>query len=112
MRKWEDNKAWFMVIPVFLVVAVSAIIPLMTVVNYSLQDIFGPGQRVYVGLEWYKKALTDSRLHDALSRQLLFSSLVLLIEIPLCIMIALMMPKKGWGASLSLALVALPLLIP
>ena len=68
MNKWEDNKAWFMVIPVFLVVAVSAILPLMTVVNYSLQDIFGPGQRVFVGLEWYKEALTNPRLHDALSR--------------------------------------------
>ena len=42
MNKWEDNKAWFLVIPVFLIVAVSAILPLMTVVNYSLQDIFGP----------------------------------------------------------------------
>jgi len=112
MNKWEDNRAWFMVIPVFLVVAVSAIIPLMTVVNYSIQDIFGPGQRVFVGLEWYKNALTDPRLHAALNRQLLFSSLVLLIEIPRGIAIALMMPKKGWGASLSLVLVALPLLIP
>ena len=112
MNKWEDNKAWFLVIPVFLVVAVSAILPLMTVVNYSIQDIFGPGQRVFVGMEWYKEALTDQRLHDALGRQLLFSTLVLLIEIPLGILIALMMPKRGWGASLSLVLVALPLLIP
>ncbi|PLX94477.1 MAG: ABC transporter permease [Desulfuromonas sp.] len=112
MKKWDDNKAWFMVIPVFLVVAVSAILPLMTVVNYSIQDIFGPDNRIFVGIEWYREVLTDSRLHDALNRQLLFSSLVLLIEIPLGILIALMMPKKGWGASLSLVLVALPLLIP
>ena len=112
MKKWENNKAWFMVIPVFLVVAVSAILPLMTVVNYSVQDIFGPDNRIFVATEWYKEVLTDERLHDALSRQLLFSALVLLIEIPLGIIIALMMPKKGWGASLSLVLVALPLLIP
>jgi len=112
MNKWQNNKAWFMVIPVFVVVAVSAIIPLMTVVNYSIQDIFGPGQRVFVGTEWYQEVLTDPRLHHALGRQMLFSCLVLLIEIPLGIIIALMMPKKGWGASLSLVLVALPLLIP
>ena len=87
MKKWENNRAWFMVIPVFLVVAISAILPLMTVVNYSIQDIFGPGNRVFVGLEWYKEVLTDHRLHDALQRQLLFSSLVLLIEIPLGILI-------------------------
>ena len=111
MNKWPDNKAWFMVIPVFLVVAVSAIIPLMTVVNYSVQDIFG-ASRIFVGVEWYQEVLANSRLQDALKRQLLFSSLVLLIEIPLGVVIALLMPKKGWTASLSLVLVALPLLIP
>lgn len=112
MNKWEDNKAWFLVLPVFIVVAFSAIIPLMTVVNYSIQDIFGPGERVFVGLEWFREVLSDARLHEALMRQFLFSGLVLLIEIPLGIGIALLMPKRGWGASLSLVLVALPLLIP
>lgn len=99
MEKWEDNKAWFLVLPVFIVVAFSAIIPLMTVVNYSIQDIFGPGNAVFVGTEWFKEMLTDKRLHDALWRQFLFSGLVLLIEIPLGILIALAMPKKGWGVS-------------
>ncbi len=112
MDKWEDNRAWFLVLPVFIIVAFSAIIPLMTVVNYSLQDIFGPGQRVFVGVEWFKEVLSDKRLHEALVRQFIFSGLVLLIEMPLGIIIALMMPKKGWGASLSLVMLALPLLIP
>ena len=112
MEKWEDNKAWFLVLPVFVIVAFSAIIPLMTVVNYSVQDIFGPGQRVFVGTEWFKAVLHDTRLHDALWRQFLFSGLVLLIEIPLGILIALMMPKRGWGVSASLVTLALPLLIP
>ncbi|RLB93907.1 MAG: sugar ABC transporter permease [Deltaproteobacteria bacterium] len=112
MDKWKDNKAWFLVLPVFILVAFSAIIPLMTVVNYSLQDIFGPGQRVFVGLEWFKEVLADKRLHDALGKQLIFSGLVLLIEMPLGILIALMMPKKGLTASISLVIIALPLLIP
>jgi len=112
MDKWEDNKAWFLVLPVFVIVAFSAIIPLMTVVNYSVQDIFGPGQRIFVGTEWFKEVLHDTRLHDALWRQFLFSGLVLLIEIPLGIAVALTMPKKGWGVSVSLVTVALPLLIP
>ncbi len=112
MEKWEDNKAWFLVLPVFIIVAFSAIIPLMTVVNYSVQDIFGPGQRVFVGAEWFEDVLHDSRLRDALWRQFLFSGLVLLIEIPLGIIIALMMPKRGWGVSASLVTLALPLLIP
>lgn len=112
MDKWQDNRAWFLVIPVFTIVAISAIIPLMTVVNYSVQDIFGPGQRVFVGIEWFEEVLGDSRLQDALVRQFLFSGLVLLIEIPLGVLIALAMPKKGWTVSLCLVLLALPLLIP
>jgi len=112
MEKWQNNRAWFLVLPVFVVVAFSAIIPLMTVVNYSVQDIFGPGQRVFVGTEWFEEVLADRRLHEALWRQFLFSGLVLVIEIPLGVMIALAMPKRGWGASASLVLLALPLLIP
>ena len=112
MDKWQDNRAWFLVIPVFAIVAISAIIPLMTVVNYSVQDIFGPGQRVFVGIEWFEEVLGDSRLQDALVRQFMFSGLVLLIEIPLGVLIALAMPKKGWTVSLCLVLLALPLLIP
>lgn len=112
MEKWENNRAWFLIIPVFVIVAFSAIIPLMTVVNYSVQDIFGPGQRYFVGTEWFEKVLHDYRLHDALWRQFLFSGLVLLIEMPLGIFIALLMPKKGLGSSASLVILALPLLIP
>ncbi len=112
MNKWQSNKAWFLVLPVFVIVAFSAVIPLMTVVNYSVQDIFGPGQRLFVGIEWFREVLLDTRLHDALFKQLAFSSLVLLIEMPLGIIIGLMMPKKGWTSSLCLVVLALPLLIP
>jgi glycerol transport system permease protein len=112
MDKWENNKAWFLVLPVFIVVAFSAIIPLMTVINYSVQDIWGPGQSVFVGTEWFEEMLGNKRLHDALWRQFLFSGLVLLIEMPLGILIALAMPKRGWGVSACLVTIAIPLLIP
>jgi glycerol transport system permease protein len=107
-----DNKAWLLVLPVFLIVAISAIIPLMTVVNYSVQDVLGPFQRVFVGTEWFEQVLNDGRLHGAFLRQLVFSGCVLLIQIPLGIAVALTMPIKGWQSSLCLVLVALPLLIP
>ncbi|GAB7023150.1 carbohydrate ABC transporter permease [Salidesulfovibrio brasiliensis] len=113
MQKWADNRAWFLILPVFLVVAFSAIIPLMTVVNYSVQDILGPGMSVFVGSEWYKEVLHNPRLHDALFRQLTFSFCVLAIEIPLGVGVALTLPrKKGVWASTCLVLLALPLLIP
>jgi glycerol transport system permease protein len=113
MHKAYDNKAWLLVLPVFVIVAFSAIIPLMTVVNYSVQDIIDPHHRIFVGTEWFKEVLTNSRLHLALGLQFLFSGLVLLIEIPLGVAIALMMPRRsGWAVSATLVLLALPLLIP
>ena len=103
--KVENNKAWFLVLPVFIIVAFSAIIPLMTVVNYSVQDIFDQNTSYFVGAEWFKQVMLDSRLHDALIRQFIFSFTILLIEIPLGIGVALMMPTKGRSASLCLILV-------
>ncbi len=101
-----------MVLPVFLLVAFSAIIPLMTVVNYSLQDTFGNNQFFWVGLDWFKEIIHSDRFHDAFFRQLLFSGIILAIEIPLGICIALAMPKKGWAVPVCLVTMALPLLIP
>ncbi|WP_020407138.1 carbohydrate ABC transporter permease [Hahella ganghwensis] len=112
MNKVENNKAWFLVLPVFLLVAFSAIIPLMTVVNYSVQDIFDQNTRYFVGTEWFRQMLFDTRLHEALLRQFMYSFSVLLIEVPLGIGVALLMPTKGKGASLALILIAIPLLIP
>ncbi|HZF52392.1 MAG TPA: sugar ABC transporter permease [Polyangiaceae bacterium] len=112
MVKPTNNRAWLFVIPVLAVVAFSAVIPLMTVVNYSVQDILGPEQRVFVGREWYVKVLTDPELHGAFLRQILFSLTILAIEIPLGVGIALAMPLRGIRASVTLVLLALPLLIP
>lgn len=112
MNKVENNAAWLLVVPVVLMVAFNAIMPLMAVVNYSVQDIFGPGQRLWVGTEWYEQVLRDQRLHEALLRQFFFSALVLVIEVPLGVMLALSLPKQGWQASVCMVLLALPLLIP
>jgi glycerol transport system permease protein len=112
MNKVPNNRAWWLVLPVFILVAFSALIPLMTVVNYSVQDIFGPGNAYYVGTEWFEEILADERLRDSLLRQFLFSGAVLAIQIPLGIGVALMMPKSGIKASLCLILLAIPLLIP
>ncbi len=112
MNKIQNNKAWFLVVPVVVLVAFSAVIPLMTVVNYSVQDILDPQTRVFVGTEWFYETLHDSRLHGALGRQFLFTFAVLLIEIPLGIAIALTMPTRGIWVSVCLVTLSLPLLIP
>ncbi|MGQ3215924.1 MAG: carbohydrate ABC transporter permease [Shinella sp.] len=112
MEKTWNNKAWFMVLPVLVLVAFSAVIPLMTVVNYSVQDTFGNNQFFWAGTEWFTQVLDSSRFWDSLVRNLFFSALILAIEIPLGIFIALNMPRRGFGVSICLVLMALPLLIP
>ena len=112
MDKTQNNKAWFLVLPVLVVVAFSAVIPLMTVVNYAVNDTFGNNEFFWAGLEWFEEMVTSDRLHDALGRQILFSAIILAIQVPLGIYIALNMPKSGFWASFCLVLMSLPLLIP
>jgi glycerol transport system permease protein len=112
MDKTWNNKAWFLVLPVLVLVAFSAVIPLMTVVNYSVQDTFGNNVFFWAGTEWFEELLSSSRFWAAMVRNLIFSFIILAIEVPLGIFIALNMPKKGWGVSVCLVLMALPLLIP
>ncbi|TCO74130.1 carbohydrate ABC transporter permease [Rhodovulum euryhalinum] len=112
MEKTQNNRAWFMVLPVLVLVAFSAIIPLMTVVNYAFNDTFGNNVFFWVGLEWFEEMLGSDRMWEALMRQLIFSAAILAIEVPLGIAVALSMPKKGLWASICLVLLALPLLIP
>lgn len=112
MDKPLDNKAWFLVLPVVLIVGFSALLPLMTVVNYSVQDTFGNNVFTWAGTQWFEELLASARFGEALLRQLAFSGAVLLIQIPLGVAIALTMPRRGIGASACLVLMALPLLIP
>jgi glycerol transport system permease protein len=110
--KTENQKAWLFVLPVVVLVAFNAIIPLMTVVNYSVQETFGDNVFFFEGLKWFQEILASERFHASLGRQLFFTFTILAIEIPLGVIIALAMPRKGIWVSVCLVLMALPLLIP
>jgi glycerol transport system permease protein len=107
-----NQRAWFLVAPVLLLVAFTAIIPLMTVVNYSVQYVATNAQFHWVGDLWYREVLHSEKFWNALWRNLVFSGIILAIQIPLGVFIALNMPRKGWGVPVCLVLMALPLLIP
>ena len=111
-NKTTNQKAWFFVLPVIVLVAFNAIIPLMTVVNYSVQETFGDNVFFWEGVKWFEQVLNSDRFHDSLGRQLTFTSIILIIEIPLGVAIALTMPKKGMWVSVCLVFMAMPLLIP
>ncbi len=110
--KPQNNRAWLGVLPVLLIVAFSAVVPLMTVVNYSVQDILDFNTRFFVGFEWYAQTLNDERFIEAFGRQLAFSFTVLALEIPLGIAVARGIPKNSRLTPLILIVLALPLLIP
>ena len=111
MRK-VNQKAWFLVLPVLLLVAFNALIPMMTVVNYSVQETFGNNLFLWHGLGWFQDIMRSERFHAALGRQALFTFLILIIEVPLGIIIALSMPRQGFWVPVCLVLMALPMLIP
>ncbi|MDZ7800903.1 MAG: sugar ABC transporter permease [Trueperaceae bacterium] len=110
--KQKDQRAWLFLIPALLVLSLNAFIPIITVINYSLQDILPGLPPVHVGLENFKDVLRDSNFRGALGRQVVFSAVILLIQVPLGILVALGMPKRSWTATLALVTIGLPLLIP
>ena len=111
-NKTINQKAWFFVLPVVVLVAFNAIIPLMTVVNYSVQETFGNNIFFWEGVKWFEQVLNSERFHASLKRQLIFTGIILAIEVPLGVAIALTMPKSGPWVSVCLVFMAMPLLIP
>jgi len=110
--KTPNQKAWWLVLPVVLLVAFNAVLPLMTVVNYSVQETFGENVFFFEGVKWFEQILHSKRFHESLQRQLLYTAIVLAIEVPLGVAIALAMPRRGPWVSVCLVLIAMPLLIP
>jgi glycerol transport system permease protein len=110
--KIRDNRAWFFILPALMVMGLNAFIPFITVINYSAQDILPGLPAIWVGMENYQIVLQDNLFRSAFVRQLIFSFLILLIEVPLGVAIAVALPKKSWMTTASLIGLGLPLLIP
>jgi glycerol transport system permease protein len=112
-----NNRAWWLVLPVLLFVLFSALLPMMTVMNYSVQDAMAGNSYSWVGDSWFRDLLNPKteigeRFSDALMRNLSFSFAALFIEVPLGIAIALCLPRTGRTIGLYLVILALPMLIP
>ncbi|TLU71688.1 carbohydrate ABC transporter permease [Lichenicoccus roseus] len=112
-----NNRAWLFVLPVLVFVLFSSLLPMMTVVNYSFQDTMGQNNFFWNGIAWFQNLLDPStdiggRFGNALLRNLIFSLVVLFIEVPLGIAVAICIPRHGWKVGATLVMIALPLLIP
>lgn len=110
--KNRDNTGWIFVLPATLVLGLIGLIPLITVINYSFFEIFILDARFWVGTDWYTEIIGSARFWASFGRSTLFAVLILTIQIPLGIAIALCIPRGKFWVGITLAIIALPLLVP
>lgn len=105
-------RIWLGLSPALSIMVFVGVLPLLIVFNHSFYDIFTLESKFWVGGEWYAEILTSSRFYESLGRSLAFSVIILCIQFPLGILIALALPKDGPLKSMTLMLLALPLVVP
>lgn len=108
----HNSFAYGLLAPALIVMTLCGVIPLGFVVFYSLHDSFAGNNFVWAGLTWFRQVLSSPDFYGALARSLGFSLLVLAIEIPLGLYVALRLPTKGLLSSLYIVLMAIPVLMP
>ncbi|SMX42060.1 carbohydrate ABC transporter permease [Maliponia aquimaris] len=108
----HDNRAWLFVLPAALVLGFVGVIPLAINAWHSLFDIFTLEQKFWVGTEWYTAILGSDRFYHSLGRSLMFSAVVIAVQFPLGLAIALALPRDGLMRALCLVLLAVPLMVP
>lgn len=106
------HAAWLYLIPALLVLLIAGLLPIGFVVFYSLHDTFGNNEFIWVGSQWFRQVLGSTDFYDALLRSLGFSLLVLSVQIPLGIFIALRMPVSGSLVTIYIVLLSIPMLTP
>lgn len=112
MLKPLRNKSILFILPALLVVGSSTIIPLIAIVNFSVQDVFYGNDFIWVGPKWFVEVFSSKEFYNTLLRTFAFSTIVIAIEIPLGIFIALSLPRKGKSVPFYIIAIAIPLMIP
>ena len=103
---------WIGLLPALAIMIFVGVLPLSIVFHHSFYDIFTLETKFWVGGEWYVETLTSLRFYQSLGRSFGFSLIVMCIQFPLGILIALAIPKVGPLKSTTLLLLALPLVVP
>ena len=108
----HTGTAYAFLAPALIVMTLCGAIPMAFVAYYSLHDTFAGNNFIWVGLAWFRQVLSSADFYGALARSLGFSLLVLSIQVPLGLYIALRLPTKGLLSSVYIVLMAIPLLTP
>jgi len=100
------------ILPALLLISISTIIPIAVMTNYSVQDVFYGNDFIWVGAKWFIEILDSSEFYHSLLRTFAFSVIILCIEVPLGILIALSLPRQGKLVTFYVIAIAIPLMIP
>ncbi len=109
---FHNKTAFGLLAPALIVMAVCGVIPMCFVLYYSMHDTFAGNHFFWVGSTWYRHVFSSQEFYASLARSFGFSAMVLLIEVPLGIYIALRLPAKGILSNIYIVLLAIPLLTP
>ncbi|MCV0423933.1 MAG: sugar ABC transporter permease [Roseibium sp.] len=107
-----NSTAWLFLTPAAALLVVIGFAPLMTMVNYSVQDSFAGDRFFWVGSEWYEEAFRSPAFWGALGRTVLFAIISLSIQFGLGIYIARKLFHVQKHGAAFLGILALPLLTP
>jgi glycerol transport system permease protein len=108
----STRQALFLLVPALAVMAFAGVMPLGFAVYYAFHDTFAGNSFVWVGTQWFGVVLGSPDFWGAVGRTVRFTLLVLLVEVPLGLWIAVRMPAGGALASVLLVVFAIPLLAP
>jgi glycerol transport system permease protein len=109
---YAGRRPGLLALPAAVVGVAAVAVALAVTVVLALYDIRDPFARTFVGGEWFAVIISDPALYAAILNQLMFTSLVLVIEVPLGVALAFALPRHGAGATLWIVLLALPLATP
>jgi glycerol transport system permease protein len=102
----------FYLIPMIILLSMSAFVPIMTVVNYSTYDLFAGAPPEFAGWSNFRSVFLDEMFLSSLRRQCIFTAEAVLIELGLGMLIALAIPRRGWLVAVCFTILGIPLLIP
>ena len=108
----HDLRAWIYLAPATILLFFVGVVPLAINGWHSLFDIFTLESKFWVGTEWYEAILGSPRFYESLGRSLAFSAVILTVQFPLGLGIALLLPRSGPLRAVGLMLLAVPMLVP
>ena len=82
IMKSTKNRSFLFILPALIVVGGSTIMPLVAIVNFSVQDVFYGNDFIWVGAKWFIEVLSSKEFYDTLLRTFAFSAIVVPLESP------------------------------